>query len=90
LRLQIGQGGAARQMPGRPAFLPGTAMHSGRVGYPRNASIMPGNLFMFHYRVFAAVWWGWPIPDLNFLKHSETSIALRLKTESSRNLLIIF
>ncbi len=39
-----------RQMPGRSAYLPGIAMFSGRSGYPRNASIMPGNLFMFHYR----------------------------------------
>jgi len=57
--LQISGRGArrngARQMPGRRASLPGIAMHSGRDGYPRNASIMPGNLFMFHYRVFAAV-----------------------------------
>jgi len=59
----------ARQMPGRPAFLPGIAMHSGRGGYPRNASIMPGNLFMFHYRVFAAVSWGGRMLEL---KLSET------------------
>jgi hypothetical protein len=45
---------STRQMPGRHAFLPGIATCSGRNGYPRKASIMPGNLFMFHYRVFAA------------------------------------
>ncbi len=37
-------------MPGRPAFLPGIAMCSGRSRYTRNAIIMPGNSFMFHYR----------------------------------------
>jgi hypothetical protein len=56
LRRQIGPRGtpwnAARQMPGRPAFLPGTAMYSGRSGYRQNASIMPGNSFMFHYRPY--------------------------------------